>query len=232
MQQRQLREEELLELAEQIMEIDGFSGFTMDKLVSACGYSKGTVYNHFNSKEDLLCALCIKAMQTTLGLFHKALSFEGNSREKILAIHFAYQLQALRNPTQFMCVLSSQTPAIKEKADQQRLEHQQTLDNEMTHFCDKLFEQAVIDGEVVSNISIADVTFASWAMSFGSIALMTQAAGTAPVDRTDTDTGLLKNVNILMDGMGWLPLSRDWDYNSTWHRIGEQVFAEELQQLA
>ena len=227
-----MRESELLDLAEQIMEVDGFAGFTMDKLVSACGYSKGTVYNHFNSKEDLFCALCNRGMKNILALFAKAIEFEGNSREKILAIHFAYRLQALLNPTQFMCVLSSQTPAIKQKADSDRLLEQQALDNEMTHFCDTLFMQAVQCKELTGDISVENATFASWALSFGTIALMTQAAGTLPVDRADADEGLLNNVNILMDGMGWRPLTSDWDYKSTWRRIGEQVFAVELEQLA
>ena len=231
-QQWLIRETELLDLAEEIMEIEGFSGFTMDKLVSKCGYSKGTVYNHFSCKEDLFCALCIRGMSKTLELFNKALEFKGNSREKVLAIHFAYRLQALTNPTQFMCVLTAQTPAMKEKANEQRLEIQQALDNEMTHFCDILFKQAVDSGEMPDTTSLEDAIFASWALSFGTIALMTQASGTVPVERADTEVALLKNVNLLMDGMGWSPLSTDWDYESAWRRIAEQVFVQELEQLA
>ena len=231
-QQRLDREEELLDLAEQIMEVEGFSGFTMDKLVSACGYSKGTVYNHFSCKEDLFCALCIRGMTKTLELFNKALSFDGNCREKVLAIHFAYRLQALTNPTQFMCVLTAQTPAMKEKANEQRLKVQQDLDNEMTHFCDTLFQQAIESGEIPGGTSIEEAIFASWALSFGTIALMTQASGTLPVERADTEMALLCNVNLLMDGMGWSPLSTEWDYESTWHRIAKQVFTHELEQLA
>lgn len=56
------REQELLLISEKIMAEHGFSKLTMDKLVAACEYSKGTVYNHFNSKENLLLALCVKGI--------------------------------------------------------------------------------------------------------------------------------------------------------------------------
>lgn len=229
---REAREARLLELAERIMQRDGFSGLTMDKLVSACDYSKGTVYNHFNSKEDLLCALCIKGMRLTLDLFQQAAEFEGNSREKILAIHFAYHLHALACPTLFLCVLTSQTPAVREKADPQRLALQQALDTEMTQHCDAMFEMARRAGDVPASQQVQSMTFASWAMAFGSNALMTLAAEVQGVQRMAGSEVLLTNVNLLMDGMQWQPLSRDFDYAATWHRIGETLFAAEIRQLS
>ena len=62
------REHEIMALAEQIMESDGFSALTMDKVVAGSSCSKGTVYNHFGSKEDLICGLCIKSMREMLVL--------------------------------------------------------------------------------------------------------------------------------------------------------------------
>lgn len=225
------REDELLEIAESIMQKEGFSGLTMDKLVFTCAYSKGTVYNHFNSKEDLLCALCIKSMRLTLALFKKAKTFSGTSREKILAIHYAYRLHALKFPTLFLCVLTSQTPAVREKADPERLALQLSLDTEMTNYCDNMFVLAQKLGDISVEVDINQLTFASWALSFGSNALLTLSNDVQGIQRLDADPALLNNINLLMDGMLWAPLSRDWDYHKSWQRIGLELFKQENDDL-
>lgn len=57
------REMELIELAQELVKEQGFANFTMDKLTSRSPYSKGTIYNHFCSKEDVVLALCIHSLK-------------------------------------------------------------------------------------------------------------------------------------------------------------------------
>jgi AcrR family transcriptional regulator len=52
--QRQLREEAILEAAHQLLAEKGFQGMTMDDLASRVGIAKGSLYQHFRSKEELL----------------------------------------------------------------------------------------------------------------------------------------------------------------------------------
>lgn len=227
------REQELLVLAEEVMEQHGFSGLTMDKVVSACSCSKGTVYNHFSSKEDLFCALCVKSMRQMLVLFKRAIQFEGTSREKMLACHFAYRLHALMNPTLFMTVLATKAPAVQEKASKVRLEEQNQLDHEITMMCDELHQEAVKNGELKVSValSVASLVFASWAMAFGSNSLLMMTANVEGIERLEKDTALLINASLLMDGMQWKPLSSEWDYQNTWQRVSNEVFAKEVAAL-
>ena len=44
----------MLQLAQQLLQQDGFTGLTMDRLTAVSEVSKGTIYNHFCSKEDLI----------------------------------------------------------------------------------------------------------------------------------------------------------------------------------
>lgn len=57
------REVELILLAKGIVQKEGFANLTMDKLTAASSYSKGTIYNHFCSKEDVVLALCIHSLK-------------------------------------------------------------------------------------------------------------------------------------------------------------------------
>ena len=75
------REQELLRIALDIVESEGYGNLTMDKLTSASPYSKGTIYNHFSSKEDVITALCNQALRHEISLFKKAALFNGTTRK-------------------------------------------------------------------------------------------------------------------------------------------------------
>lgn len=228
------RELELLQVAEEIMAHEGFSGLTMDKLVAACDYSKGTVYNHFANKEDLFCALSIKGMRFMLTLTKRALEMEGSTREKCLALCYAQQLHSQLHMTCFLCVIMVKTPAVLERASSGRIAIQRELEQEITTVVDGLFDQALASGEMNANerMQVKNLCFALWSMSFGSNAILAGAVDTGAVARLDFNDALLFNINALLDGMGWLPKTDDYDYRATWQRIGKEVFAAEVAALS
>jgi AcrR family transcriptional regulator len=232
-QKKAEREEELVDLAVTILNEQGFAGLSLEKLTAKSCYSKGTIYNHFASKEDCLSALCIRAVGNILGLFQRALAFDGNSREKAVAVHYSYQLYARLEPTLFLAVLSSKAPGVREKTSVERMAIMDKLEFEINNFSDAMFRNAVADGSLIlaEHISIETLSFSNWAMSFGTNALATSAKEAKAVNRLDPNTLLLQNINLLHDGMNWQPLSKDWDYQNTWRRVEQEIFAEDIQSL-
>ncbi len=228
------REEELVDLAVTILNEHGFAGLSLEKLTAKSCYSKGTIYNHFSSKEDCLSALCIRAVSSILDLFMRALTFNGNSREKAVAVHYAYQLYSHLEPTLFMAVLSSKAPGVREKTSIERTEVMDTLEFEINNFSDAMFRNAVADGsmQLPAHLSVETLTFSNWAMSFGTNALATSAIEAKAVNRLDPNTLLLQNISILLDGMNWQPLSKDWDYQKTWQRVENEIFADDVHLLS
>lgn len=225
------REEELVDLAVSILNQDGFAGMSLEKLTAKSCYSKGTIYNHFSSKEDCLSALCIRAISSIMVFFKRALEFNGNSREKAVAVHYAYQLYARMQPTLFMAVLSSKAPGVREKTSVERVQVMDALEFEINTFSDQMFRDAVADGSLIlpAHLSIETLSFSNWAMSFGTNALATSAVEAKAVSRLDPNTLLLQNISILLDGMNWHPLSKDWDYQKTWQRVEQEIFADDIQ---
>ena len=51
------REDLILETARKMLLERGYLGLTMDRIAEEIEYSKGTVYQHFSSKEDLISTL-------------------------------------------------------------------------------------------------------------------------------------------------------------------------------
>jgi AcrR family transcriptional regulator len=52
--QRQLREEAILETANRLLSEKGYQGMTMDDLANRVGIAKGSLYQHFRSKDELV----------------------------------------------------------------------------------------------------------------------------------------------------------------------------------
>ena len=88
------REQELIDLALDIMHEDGFAGLTMDKLTARSDFSKGTIYNLFTCKEDVQSAVGVTYLKELESLFSRAMAFSGNTPERLLEIHYAYMLNA------------------------------------------------------------------------------------------------------------------------------------------
>jgi AcrR family transcriptional regulator len=227
------RENELIVLAMDIMHKDGVSNLTMDKLTAQSDFSKGTIYNHFSCKEDILSAISITSMAELNHLFSRAVRFKGTTRERLLAVHFAYMLNAKLNPEQFMCVLSCKTSSVTEKASKKRRQLSIDKESEILSLLNQLVNEAETAGELIVTQPHGHqlITFCNWSMSFGTLALLMRAEDSQATQSLDVQEALLHNICVILDGLGWKPLSSQWDYHETLIRIQAEIFAPEMKRL-
>ena len=228
------REQTMLDAALELISQQGVAALTMDKLVAKVPYSKGTVYNHFSGKEDLLVALCNNSMQTMLALFQRVLTFKGASRHKMLAICFAYMLYAKLYPRKFMLVITAKIPAVTEKSSTRRQNEHQELDESLLGVAFEVIHEAVAAGELQlpEGRLPEQVAFSVWAMCFGTIALLSE-----DVEQCSARSELLmeqeviSHSNVVLDGLGWQPGTLESDMNEVVNRFKQELFAEEIEKL-
>lgn len=60
--QRQMRENAILESANRLLAEKGYQGMTMEELATRVGIAKGSLYQHFKSKEELISAALVSFM--------------------------------------------------------------------------------------------------------------------------------------------------------------------------
>jgi TetR/AcrR family transcriptional regulator, regulator of autoinduction and epiphytic fitness len=60
--QRQMRENAILESANRLLAEKGYQGMTMEELATRVGIAKGSLYQHFRSKEELISAALVSFM--------------------------------------------------------------------------------------------------------------------------------------------------------------------------
>ena len=228
------RENHILLTTAELMEEIGYSALTVDKVVARVPYSKGTVYNHFASKEDLLVGLCIHKLGELKELFLRAAAFEGNNRERLLALSTAYFIYALLSPAQAMAVLYVRTSDLDAKASTARLEKLFAADIDIMGIGISIIEDALATGEfkLPHHMNLQQVTFGIWTTAFGSIALLNSMIESCPISSgLLLDQEFFNNSNIMMDGFGFKPLSTEHDTKASLKRILSEVFAPEVAAL-
>ncbi|MCV6587439.1 MAG: TetR/AcrR family transcriptional regulator [Marinobacterium sp.] len=229
------REAVILDAAQQLLNQIGATALTMDKVVSKVPYSKGTVYNHFSSKEDLLITLCNESMQKLVNMFERALKIDACSRDRMLAVGFAYMLYATLYPDKFMLVITAKTPSVSDKASTERQQAHLALENRLLTLVAAAIATGVEHGELTlpPGSDMEQVSFAFWSSAFGAISLLS-----SKVERCSARSSLLLeqtivlNANLLFDGLNWQPTTDPQRTASIIRLLKEEVFSNEMRQLA
>jgi AcrR family transcriptional regulator len=232
--QREVHERELmlLDVARKMLVENGYAGLNMDRLAEATEYSKGTIYQHFSTKEDLVTALAMQTMERRTLLFAKAATFVGRPRERFMAIGIADELFVRLHPQYYRSEMIIKMADLEERASAERLATLQRLECSCLANVSAIVEDAVAQGDLTLPPSVkpAEIVYAVFTMAIGtqtSIHIFRTILENLAID--DPLVSSRNNMQALLDGLLWRPLRAEWDYDSTLTRIAREVFPNEWQ---
>lgn len=225
----QAREQLFLATARQIVRDEGVTALTMERVAERCEYSKGTVYKHFSCREDLLLALCVHSLSTMSGMFSGVLTLPGNSREKVTHLVFAYQWFARFFPEDFELLVESRHVEIMQKAAPERVDERERFDQLLRALITAQIQQAIDIGDLAlrPGTGVDEICFGAWALSLGILLLSANAHVMQHFNLPDAKTVLFNQTHFLLDGLGWKPLSHEYDYTQSLQQA-EQFFSNSL----
>jgi AcrR family transcriptional regulator len=225
----QEREELILDVARTMLLELGYLGMTMDRIATKIEYSKGTVYQHFSSKEDVLVALAGQTTSTRASLFVRAAQYQGATRDRMWAIGVADDLFVRLYPAHWQSEQIIRAVSIQSKATRERLAELESTEMECFHAVSGIIRDAIAHGDLVveSEMTPHQLSFGLWSMSFGAHFISESKPNHVRDRMGDADESLRRNYNALLDGYGWKPLSSEIDYTATRQRVLEQIFPEE-----
>ena len=225
--ERAAREKLILDHAQRLLLRDGFQNLNLDEIAEAVEYSKGTLYLHFKSKEDLALAVVTRALKERADLFDRTLQFQGRSRERARAVGFACCHFANVYPDYFNVDMMLKSHSFWEKADEVR-QHQYGMQGAR---CFRVMHRIVTDGLQSGDLPPGEMTpeeivFSIVSMAVGShiMSRNSHAAMLAGID--DPLRALCQNVSLILDGLHWKPLSDEWDWDAVDRRIKKEIFPE------
>lgn len=228
------REFFILDSALDLVEQGGIATLTIDKLVREAPLSKGTIYNHFTGKEDLLLALCNRSMGVLAELFKRGESFHGISREKAFAISFGCMLYTRLNSSQFMLIITAKSTNITDKSSQARYDEHIRLEGKLIASMMRVFQQAIDSDELTlpKGINLQQASFAFWSLGFGINTLLSQYIdGCTASPNLLIECEMLNSSNILFDGLRFKPFSDEHDWSETVKKLKQDTFKKEVRQL-
>ena len=228
--QRELadREKLILDTAQTMLHQHGYNHLTMERIAETVEYSKGTIYNHFASKEDLVCSLSCRCITNLIEIFERAYQFEGSTRERYSAIGIGFSLYHQLHPMDAQNIQTVKNNAVREKVSKEKLAEMESLEQKITKIAQSIVQDAIDCGDLDKKHqdNVSTIVFGCWSMHYGAL-LLDQSdiplheMGFSPVVKM-----LWHNANIYLDGYNWLPLSTTTDSNNLFKKISSALFDE------
>ncbi len=230
--QREVRQREkaLLGIARKMLIEQGYAGLSMDRLAEATEYSKGTIYQHFSTKEDLITALAVESSEQRLALLAKARAFQGRPRERMVALGVADELFARLYPHYFRSELIIHLAGLESRASSVRRERMTCQDQCIATWLEEIVQEAAEIGDLPggSASTAGGVAFSLFSMVIGThLCAVNFPQVVEQLGVVSPMSTLRDNAQALLDGLGWRPLRAEWDYGLTHQRIAREVFADE-----
>ncbi|MFT5299558.1 MAG: AcrR family transcriptional regulator [Mariniblastus sp.] len=223
------RETQILEAARAIVVSQGYHGLNMDRIAAQVNYSKGTIYNHFSCKEEIIIALAIQNSSKRTELFQQAAQFKGCSRHRMMAIGEAAEKFVREYPDYFLFEQILQLASVLEKTSEKR----QAVIQGCEMQCMSVVAGLVRDAIAAEALTLPDgftpekLVFGIWSLTSGAFSIVHTSDSLQQMGLDDPYETVRDHTAALLDGYGWTPLSREYDAHKVLHKIHDEVFHDE-----
>lgn len=214
--QREIREREslILDVARTQLVRGGYLGLNMDRIATEMRYSKGTIYQHFRNKEDILLALANQALGKRTEMFDKAAQHPGEPRQRISAVGAAAEAFVEQFKHYFVVEQVIRASSIWEKTSPERRNYMQSCERRCMSIVGGVVRDGVSSGDLAltNGMQPEDVVFGLWSINWGAQSIFTSSDSLSDIGIQDPVATLRRSQNLLLDGYGWRRLSTEYDY--------------------
>jgi AcrR family transcriptional regulator len=202
----------------------------MDRIAEALEYSKGTIYQHFSCKEEIVLSLANKALEKRCELFRRGAAFRGKTRERMHAIGMGAEIFLGLYPHYFHLEQLVRLPSLWEKTSENRRAFMQVGEAQCKGIVGGVARDAVACGDLAlpPGATPEMVVFGLWSISFGANIIIQSGTSLDDLGLADPMEALRMSQMMLLDGYGWRPLTADYPYAEADERLRKEVFAEEF----
>lgn len=227
------REQRILQLSRKLILAGGYQGLSLEALAAELQVSRGTIYNHFPCREEILLELLAASLEQRRDLFQRAAAFRGAPRVRLTAVITAAEVFARQHPEHFRLeqivncdtVAQTSTSARRGRVRSCRLQ------------CSGMVTGIVRDALAQDHLTLADSTtpedlvLGLLAMTDGAYSQLAGGEAAAELGVRQPWQAVRRSVQTLLDGYGWTPTSKEFDYGASSERIVEELFLAEFRPL-
>lgn len=215
------RDRLFMSVAWELLLREGYQGLTVERIAKRTGFSKGTIYLRFGSKDGLVVSLGMEARLILHSVLERGIKLPGRPRERMVALGEASAYYAHHYPQHLRVVKLIEAETLLSRVSKEQRDEMVKYDLRIFQLLRETVHEAIAIGDLPPDgeSPVEGICFMFWAMVDGVFGAL---YGGAPLEETgikDPFAELLRAGHRLMDGYGWRPLLREWDYKNTSQRV-------------
>ncbi len=198
----------MLAAARALIAEQGLLKLQMSAIAQRCEYSVGTLYQHFESKEDLLLALTVEDTLAHVELFQRVGHWVASSRDRMFAIGVADLLFVRKNPLHFQLMQYVLTEAVWAATSLSRRKAYQDAIAPIADVVGGIVQAAIDAGEVhAQGLSNHQISVGFWVLSVGTHNLVHAQGVLEEFSGPDPYRLMCRHMQVMLNGYGWLPMA-------------------------
>ncbi len=184
-------------------------------------------------KNIMLAEGTLKSLSKQLELFERAAGFNGRPREKVVALGEAEELYFRLYPHHYRALQTIRIASQLGRIADTRKDPIHKCESRLISLLMNIILEALNNGDLRlrGEQRPTELVFTIWSLAFGARALMDTGVATRQLGIADGFRVVRDATELLLDALGWEPLSPEWDYEKIRQRIRDELFATEWEQV-
>lgn len=202
------REATILRLARPILLREGYQALSMDRLAAEMEYAKGTLYNHFPNKEEIVLALAVESIELRFQMFEFGSMLSTSSRQRLMGIGAACEVYTQDGRHHFAMEEWMRNSTIWDKSSDQRRELIRGCESRCMGIVAGIVRDALVSGDMVlpEGLSPEEMIFGFWSLNYGSQVLAATSPSLPSLGIVDAPRAIRRHCFTLLNGFQWQPM--------------------------
>jgi len=158
----ELRKNQIIAAADLVLLSVGIERFTVDQVIAKAGIAKGTVYNYYKNKDEMLAELGAKALRLLHETFSNATDEVKSSVDKIKAICYAHYSYTKKYPAYSELISHMERPEFDI-----HIQGYLNISFGLTDYVVGIIKEGQKSGEIKKDLDPHIVTYIAWATNVG-----------------------------------------------------------------
>jgi hypothetical protein len=172
-------------------------------------------------------------LQKRLEMIEHAGAFRGRPRERMIAIGEADELYLRLYPHHYRAMQTVRIASQLGRSVPAREDEVEKYEKQVIVLLSDVIAEGLRNGDLWLGRTrgSGELAFMIWALAVGTRSLLDSKVVMWRLGIDDSRRLGQETTDLLLDALGWRPLSDEWDYAATRKRIAQEVFAAELNEV-
>jgi AcrR family transcriptional regulator len=197
-QERHHRDLLILSVARSLLAEQGVEGLSMQAIANSTDYSKGTIYQHYHCKEDVITKLVSLSGIKLVAMIDEALKQGKSLRHKIMLISAVFFMNARQQPEISSLVSMVKSPQFQGKISAEN----KVLIAELDHAILSRIMNLFVEDTGFNCQQVKDAAFGWWSMKWGVQNVLLNEWETETLGFTEPLEFFFRSLNVFLNGFG------------------------------